>query len=158
DAWRELLEIKRTGETAKLSTGKLNPIPPRLAFIAELRDDPSTAHEWADQTGKPSPAPDAIAITGRVVDPAGKAVPGARVVTWHGELTGDAVRVYRRPTFQGDIATTDADGKFTIRGARGDGIIAELADRRSRPLPIGDAPIALTIEPTHAIAGRVASD
>src|SRR5262249_1370617 len=111
DAWRELLEIKRTGETAKLSTGKLNPIPPRLAFIAELRDDLASAHERADKTGKPSPAPDAIAMTGRVVDPAGKAVPGARVVTWHGELSGDATRVYRRPNFPGDIATTDVDGK-----------------------------------------------
>src|SRR5262249_60481264 len=121
--------------------------PAGPAFIADVRDDLGSAHEWADKPGKPSPAPGAIAMTGRVVDPAGKAVPGARVVTWHGELTGDAVRAYRRPGFPGDIATTDADGKFTIRGARGDGIIAELADRRSRPLPIGDAPIALTIEP-----------
>jgi hypothetical protein len=158
EAWRLMGEAIRVGESAKLVPRKLRAITDELSLVAQLRGDLANAHAWADR-GEPPRAPrDAVSITGRVVDADGRAVAGARVVAWRGELAGDAERAYVWPTFEGAVATTDATGAFSLRGARGGAIIAELGDRRSRPREIGDAPVELALAPTRAIAGRVACD
>jgi hypothetical protein len=107
------------------------------AWIAWVRGDLTTAHAAYDAdrrlTEEPLPG---TAITGHVVDELGKPVAGARVVTWRGTLAGDATRVYTSPAYAPfREATTDATGAFTVEMTAGDGIIAELGDKRSPPEP-----------------------
>jgi hypothetical protein len=80
------------------------------------------------------------------------------VVAWSGELAGTSARAYLDPRFRGDVATTGADGTFTVRGVHGGGILAELANRRSQPRVIGDGTLTLALAPTHAVTAKVTSD
>jgi len=147
---------------------------------AFLRGDLAAAHASDDRQGGPQPPDAAVALRGRVVDLHGDPVAGATVVAWRGSLEGDAARAYLRvpgaqssgvhdysgavpPTyhqvgFDADVATTGADGWFTIRAVPDGGILAELGDRRSQPRPIGRGAIVLPLEPTRTIEGRVTSD
>ncbi len=98
--------------------------------------------------------------TGRVVDAQGAPVVGARVLVWSGELAADAERLYVGA--DGSIeATTDSTGGFTLVADDATAIAAELGDRRSPPIRLPAAPgklLVVTVGPTHAIKGRIASD
>jgi hypothetical protein len=147
---------------------------------AFLRGDLAVAHAWDDREGGPKPPEGAVVLRSRVIDLHGTPVAGATVVAWSGSLQGDAARAYLRVPgarspgvhyysgtapaayhqagFEADVATTGADGGFTVRAVPDGGIIAELGDRRSQPRPIGHGEIVLRLEPTHTIEGRVTAD
>jgi tRNA A-37 threonylcarbamoyl transferase component Bud32 len=157
-AWTKLEAADGDATRAKLPPNKLFGLDTMASYVASVRGDLAAAHAWADRTGKPTPPAGAVAISGHVVDGAGKGVAGATVVAWHGVLVGDATRAYASPRFEGDTATTGSDGAFTVHGTRDGGIIAELADQRSTPRIAGDGALTLVLAPTRAAAGTVASD
>ena len=92
--------------------------------------------------------------TGRVVGPDGKppATP-ARVIAWTGELHGDAVNLDREHR-HADVEAKD-DGSFEIRAESGAAIVAQTAELRSAPQPIGSGRITLALQPTRVHAGSV---
>lgn len=177
-AWEMLVDTERAATAARVPDDKLYVLKQRFRIVALLRGDLAAVHEWSDREGAATPANGAVAMRGRVVDVHGNAVGGATVVAWVGILEGDARRAYwraphtmdplhyegdappayQRPGFDADVATTDAEGRFTVRAAPDGGIIAELGDRRSRPRVIGNGSIVLRLEPTRTIEGTVASD
>jgi tRNA A-37 threonylcarbamoyl transferase component Bud32 len=126
-----------------------------LWFVARMRGELEAAHRWVDVLDKAFLPTKSVELAGRVVDANGAGVAGATVVAWRGTLVGDARRAYQHPGFFGAHTITAADGSFSIRGARGTGIIAELGDRRSKPQVIGDGTLALTLEPTRELAGTI---
>jgi predicted Ser/Thr protein kinase len=157
-AWATLLEAEQVAARARLTEDKRRLLASMLSLTAWLRGDLAGAHAWADRADPSRLPADAVAHAGRVIDADGKAVAGATVVAWRGTLEADATRVQGRSRFEGDVATTDADGRFTVRAVRDGGIIAELGPRRSSPRMVGEGAITLALEPTREIAGRVADD
>lgn len=122
-------------------------------WLAWLRGDLAKVHAVLDTRGMHR-AVGSTKITGRVVNAVGVPVPGALVVAWHGELFGDATRVFTDPTFDVTTVVTDATGAFTVEVSDGSAVIAELEDRRSAPGPARNG-VDLTLRPTHAIGGTV---
>ena len=130
-----------------------------------LRGDVAAAHAdlvrlWQAQAKPPDPR-HVHAVTGVVVDAAGRPVAGARIAAgrW---LTADSIGFVPRLDASGYLrddalrfATSDDDGRFEIEAAAGRGsIAAEAGTRRSQAQGIADH-ARLVLEPTRRITGRV---
>ena len=132
-----------------------------VAASAWISGDLDDMHAALDRLAGPRPAPAGPAVVGRVLRPDGTPAAGARVVAWTGELAGDGRRVYTDPrTLAGDVATTDAAGRFTLHAPPGAAVIAEQDDLRSQPRRLGsggDVALAATHTVTGTCAPRVES-
>jgi predicted Ser/Thr protein kinase len=157
-AWRIFEEMTRLIATRHIEGMHLFEMRRVHSGVAAMRGDLVRAYAIADEFGPATLPKEAVALTGKVVDANGTGVAGARVVAWVKELFGSTARVNFSSLIEGDIATTGADGSFTIRGRRDGGIIAGLGDQRSQPRLVGDKPLVLTLAPTRTISGRVACD
>jgi predicted Ser/Thr protein kinase len=155
--WRKLA-VAQLGEADPI-VRKLDAEAAAQLFAADV----AAAHARLEQLRVPVPFDRPIRIAGRVIDPRGGAVAGATVVAGRA-LAGDSVGVViALPSSAGGIrtTTTNANGEFEITDAPDRGaVIAELADRRARAVPIGTidgrpVPLILTLEPTSRIEGRV---
>jgi hypothetical protein len=98
-------------------------------------------------------------LTGEVVDPDGRPVAGATVAA-SGNLFADSAGI-GLPNFASyiednlRIVTSDAAGRFAIEDGAWKGmVVAQLADRRSRPVAIADR-VKLVLEPTRSVTGTV---
>jgi len=124
------------------------------AWVAWFKGDLAAAHAALDVPGYPV-VPGGKSRTGHVVDETGHPVARALVITWSGDLFGDATRIYsdvRSIAF--DTATTDEHGAFTIQAHDSEAIMAELGDRRSVRVVVRDN-AELVLRATHSIAGTV---
>ena len=134
------------------------PVELELIDVAFRRGQLDDAHRLADRDPLELPVHDTLAIAGRVVGADGKPAAGARVVAWRDTLPGDASRLYTRRDFEGDVATTGADGTFALHAPPHGAVIAELGAARSAPAALGaaaGAPLVLALAPTHALTGHV---
>jgi RNA polymerase sigma factor (sigma-70 family) len=125
-----LLAAIAIGSAGALAVGPWRPDPPRAALnpqaAAEMMRPPAVA------TATPAlPAPEApewVEVRGRVVDPQGRPVAGAAV---HAGWPGDHLRT-DRPTFE---TTSGPDGRFRLRVARPDPMVASIYTDRRAALP-----------------------
>ncbi|HEY0483552.1 MAG TPA: protein kinase [Kofleriaceae bacterium] len=118
--------------------------------------DVAGAHATLDRLARQLPNDRPQRVAGVVVDARGQPVAGATVTAGR-SLRGDSARAAAgftdRDTIR--IATTGDDGRFEITDAVDDAVvIAELGDRRSAPVAVGDE-LRLAIEPTSRIEGKV---
>jgi hypothetical protein len=114
-------------------------------------------HTRADKLHEPSSGPANTVFTKiKVVDGHGDPVPHARVVSWGGELVGDAHRIYMDGDFAGDASSTDGAGECSVMVPIHGTVMAERDDLRSPPTAVPDGtPVTVTLSPVHAIAGKV---
>jgi hypothetical protein len=114
-------------------------------------------HTRADKIFEPhSRASNTEFLDVKVVDAHGAPVSRARVVTWAGDLVGDAYRLYKTADFDGDFSVTDDAGECHVVAAIGSTVMAERDDLRSPPTAVPDGkPVTLVVAPAHAIAGKV---
>ncbi|MBV8761431.1 MAG: protein kinase, partial [Deltaproteobacteria bacterium] len=150
-AWTQL-------ETARKAV-EASPWPSATAYLRDarywnawLRGDIAVAHKALDDDHNPDPLGTGTTLEGRVVDPQGHPVAGARVVVWRGEMFGDRERVFTSPV--GAVTTTATDGSFHTRATGDSAIIAELGDQRSVPM-LATSGVRLVLGPTRAITGTV---
>ena len=85
----------------------------------------------------------------------GHTAPNAHVVAWHGELVGDPRRLYIRAGFAGDVATADANGRFSIHAEPGWAIMAETTGARSPPQLVGKGALELKLGAVVTVSGTV---
>lgn len=142
-----------------LERAKLPPSPfleHMRATIELARGDLHDAQQRFHQLAGARPPGDAPELAGVVTGPDGKPVASARVVVWRGELAGDASALFTDPAeLDGEWADAGLDGSFRVRARPGDVIMAEFADARSTPRPLGAAPEALHLAPTRTVAGTI---
>jgi predicted Ser/Thr protein kinase len=127
----------------------------QLGDVASAHTD--LIHLWLAQP--PTKAIVSRRITGEVVDRDGRPVAGATVAA-SGQLFADAAGI-GLPLFADDvehklrIVTSDAAGRFAIEDGAWEGaVVAQLADRRSKPVAIADR-VKLVLEPTRSVTGKV---
>ena len=155
---------KRVASWREIATRELGPTHDVLRRIEQvdawwsfLRGDVAGAHARLEAARRPEPIEDPVAITGRVVDEAGKPVAGATVVTGK-RMIGDAISVaIAEPDGASSLrtVTTSADGTFAIPEAVKDGVvIAQLGDRRSLAHEVADG-ATLALLPTSRVEGHV---
>jgi hypothetical protein len=113
-----------------------------MAIAAEIQDD---------DPGPPPPG--AFAMTGQVVDEAGKPVAGARVVTQEGVIVWpDAID----PLAPGvNVTVTGADGGFSLaRVSPKSVVVAGVGARRARPV-VAAPRVTLRLVPTGSVRGTL---
>ncbi len=149
-----MFEARAAGEA--LVAAKVAPVPQLdqiRAVIERQRGEFALAQQLFTRTAGPPQPPTGPARTG-TVSANGKPVANARVVAWRGELAGDPTNVVTDPgELTGEMVETAADGTFTVHAGLGDAIITEFADRRSRPILVTAAPLALKLETTGDLFG-----
>jgi len=153
-------DLDRAAQLVKTHQAKLNDehitgiVRDATYWIAWLRGDVDGAHAALDGTTT-TITTSGPAIHGRVVDEAGHPVAGAQVISWGGDLFGDATRAFTSPAFTYmEHAVTDDQGAFSIVAHADGGLIAELGPRRSVPVA-GKPGAVLALAPTHAIHGEI---
>jgi hypothetical protein len=143
----ELLERSKRESRSTIQVAALR------AMIAFERGDLEAVHAYHDALPNAAPPrPTGRTISGVVLDPTGKPASRATVISWRGELTGDARRVYRRPPMESAIVETGSDGRFTIDAHAA--IIAQHGDLRSTPQAIGND-LVIRLGPTIEHTGTI---
>jgi hypothetical protein len=160
--WQAVASAAHPGELARKLGVLANLARFRLGNVGAAHDE--LFQLWLAQPNLATPA--GHRVTGTVVDERGKPVAGARVIATS-PLTSDSAGIglplfipehyddrLRDDTLRGAI--TDARGQFVIDAAATASMIAaQLADRRSHPIAITDAPMRLALAPTRMVRGRV---
>ena len=136
----------------------------RVAEWAFAHEDVASAHAQLERLRHQRPNEKPYRVAGRVVDPHGKPVVGARVTagrSLRGDSVGAAVsglRPYAVHVVEADSmrsTKTGFDGRFEIFDALEDSVvIAELGGLRSSPEAIADG-VELRLAPTSRLEGRV---
>ena len=124
------------------------------ARIAFMRRDLTEAHRRSHETGATILNREIPSVHGRI-----DGMPGDRPVTvtaWTGALAGDRGRVVTSiGSLDGEMATPQPDGSFSIKAIKGWLVIAEAKGLRSKPQKIDKEPITLKLEPTTTLSGTV---
>jgi tRNA A-37 threonylcarbamoyl transferase component Bud32/predicted negative regulator of RcsB-dependent stress response len=137
-------------EATAAGVGQIDALVELRGEIAFAKGEYREAHEHYDRLA-PKRTYDEPAKHGRVVDEHGRGV-RATVVTWSGTLSGDPLRLYTDPRFDGEIVETAADGTFEYHV--GDTAIAEAGTLRSAPEPVRDR-LELAVRPMVVEQGIV---
>jgi serine/threonine protein kinase len=144
-------------EQAKMPPSRaLDEIQARIAFA---RGEYAVARGRYARLPVPSaPASLDPAVSGVVTGPDGKPVGEATVIAWIGVMDGDPVNLVTDPRTlvgQGESVQTASDGTFTIHAPKGAAIVAQRGALRSSPQVITGAKVALAVESTNVVSGRV---
>ena len=154
----DLLATWRKQAVAELGASDevVRAIDARAAQWAFAHGDVTGARTTLDRLQRALPNDRPQRVAGTVVDARGKPVAGATVTagrTLRGDSVGAAGGFTDRDTIR--TATTGADGRFEIADAVDDAVvIAELADRRSAPVAVGED-VKLALAPTSRLEGRI---
>ncbi|MFN0249549.1 MAG: serine/threonine-protein kinase [Kofleriaceae bacterium] len=153
--------VARSAEEA-LEQAKLPPsseLEETQAHIALLRGEYAVARgRYAKLLMPAVPSSVEPAVSGLVTGPDGKPVGEATVIAWVGVMDGDPVNLVtdlRTLVGYGESVQTASDGTFTIHAPKGAAIVAQRGALRSAPQVIAGTKVALAVESTSVVSGRV---